>query len=57
MRVYKFLHAKWALDDLDKRRLKIATFDDLNDPFELWPVDLSNPMVRFAFSKVKEEMA
>jgi hypothetical protein len=38
MRVYHFLSNKNAIDDLTHRRLKIATFDDLNDPFELWAV-------------------
>jgi len=34
MRVYKFYSKKWALDALAKKRLKISTLHDLNDPFE-----------------------
>lgn len=33
-RLYKFYSDKWALDAVKKRRLKVATLDDLNDPFE-----------------------
>jgi hypothetical protein len=35
MRVYKFLRAEFALQDLRKRQIKISTFPDINDPFEL----------------------
>jgi len=35
MRVYHFLSATNALKDISKRRIKIAQFQDLNDPFEL----------------------
>jgi hypothetical protein len=34
-RVYKFLSADLALDDLGERHIKISTFQDMNDPFEL----------------------
>ena len=57
MRVYKFLPANWALKDIRERKLKIATFDDLNDPFELWPIDLSNPEIREIFRRFKQGMA
>lgn len=35
MRVYKFLPAKYAVQDLLRRQIKISTFPDMNDPFEL----------------------
>jgi hypothetical protein len=38
IRVYHFLPAKYALDDIEKQRLKISEIDQLNDPFELWCV-------------------
>lgn len=41
MRVYKFLDKKWALVALRDRRLKIGTYDNLNDPFELLPFKTS----------------
>jgi hypothetical protein len=34
-RVYKFLSAPLALDDLTEQHIKISTFPDMNDPFEL----------------------
>ena len=43
-RVYHLLAKEWALDDLDRRRLKIARFDDLNDPFELLAVEPHVPL-------------
>ncbi|TAM80880.1 MAG: DUF2971 domain-containing protein [Acidobacteria bacterium] len=46
MQVYKFLPAGFALDDLRKRRLKISTFDDMNDPFELKGAAHSNTYVQ-----------
>lgn len=53
MRVYHFLSARWGLDDLGKKRLKIATFDDLNDPFELFVFDMSNPVMRMTLRMTK----
>lgn len=35
MRLYHFLSREHGLSDLKHRRLKIATLDDINDPFEL----------------------
>jgi len=34
-RVYKFLSAEFALENLEKGHIKISTFPDMNDPFEL----------------------
>jgi hypothetical protein len=34
MRVYHYLDARWGLDDIKRRRLKISRIDDTNDPFE-----------------------
>ncbi len=35
LRVYHFTNKKYGLEDIEKRRLKIARIDDLNDPYEL----------------------
>jgi hypothetical protein len=35
MRVYHFTDSKHGLQDIRRRRLKIATIEELNDPFEL----------------------
>lgn len=57
MRVYHFLSAQHALDDLKRRRLKIAQLDDLNDPFELLGVELSDRGQRRAFSDLKKTLS
>ena len=43
MRVYKFLCANYALQNLARKRLKISEFTDMNDPYELSGVELSDP--------------
>ena len=42
MRVYHFLPAVYTLQDIEKKRIKIAEIDQLNDPFELWCVSQEN---------------
>ena len=37
LRVYHFVGPEYGLDDIRRRRLKIATIADLNAPFELLP--------------------
>jgi hypothetical protein len=54
MHVYKFLNKQFGLKSLYERRLKQSRIDDLNDPFELAPYDLSDPAVRRAFLSVRE---
>jgi len=51
MRVYKFYSRKWAKDALIKQRLKIATLDDLNDPFEFLDATSLQPEQRSAWHK------
>ncbi|MCX6543487.1 MAG: DUF2971 domain-containing protein [Acidobacteria bacterium] len=41
-RLYKFLEAKWALDDICRRRIKISQLADMNDPMELMSVQVKN---------------
>ena len=55
-RLYHFTEAKHAFDDLRHRRLKIAQFNNLNDPFELRSVDLSDPTHKFAFDRYITEI-
>lgn len=40
MRVYHFLPSEYGLSDIALRRMKIARFGDLNDPFELLAVNV-----------------
>jgi hypothetical protein len=53
MRAYHFVNEQFGMDDLVKRRLKVATLNDLNDPFELFAVTLTDSAVRRAFRKMK----
>ena len=48
-RVYYLLCEKWALSDLEHRRLKVARFNDLNDPFELLGPELPEQRYRQRF--------
>jgi hypothetical protein len=42
-RVYKFTSAQYGVSNLKNNRLKLSTIDDLNDPFDLAPLDITNP--------------
>lgn len=55
VRVYHLLSAKHGLDDLKQRRLKVAEFRDLNDPFELLSVELSDRAARRRFAAWREK--
>jgi hypothetical protein len=57
MRVYHFIGRKYGLDDLQKRRIKIATINDLNDPFELLGPASSDKNIRRRFQLLKEQLA
>lgn len=46
MRVYYFTSAEYGLDNIKFNRLKVSTFDRLNDPFELFCIEMSNNEVR-----------
>ncbi len=46
MRVYHFLPTVHALDDIEKKRIRISEIDQLNDPFELWCVSQEDERIR-----------
>ena len=52
MRVYKFLSKKFALENLTERRIKISEYSDMNDPFELWGVALSDLELQRQLTKI-----
>jgi hypothetical protein len=56
MRVYKFLDLVFGLKALREKRLKISTVEDLNDPFELLPYEMTNRSQRSAFRKTRKEL-
>jgi Protein of unknown function (DUF2971) len=57
MRIYHFLPAVHALEDIQKKRIKISEIDQLNDPFELWCVSQEDRELRPALRKYKKEMS
>lgn len=54
MRAFHLLSEKYALQALQNQRLKVATFNDLNDPFELLASDLTDKRVRRGFRLWKD---
>lgn len=56
MRVYYLTSAVFALSNLALRRIKVARFSDLNDPFELLAVDLGDKDHRKAFRASKDQI-
>lgn len=56
-RVYKFLPQEWALDDINKQRIKISRICDLNDPFDLIPFKLRSSERRKQFRHAREDLA
>ena len=57
MLVYHFINQEFGLDNLRHKRLKVATFNDLNDPFELLSGASANSEVRRAFRETKDELS
>lgn len=55
MRVYHLTSAQNALSNIALRRIKIARFGDLNDPFELLAAKLSDKELRQALKSWKED--
>jgi hypothetical protein len=44
-RVYKFTSAEHGIGSLQNRRLKLSTINDLNDPYDLCALDLTDPAI------------
>ena len=57
MRVYYFTSAKYGLDNLKNKRLKISDFSNLNDPFELLGIEMSDKGVRKTLRHKKIDIA
>lgn len=57
MRVYHFLPAVHALEDIQRKRITISEIDQLNDPFELWCVSQEDQRLRPALREYKKEMS
>lgn len=57
LRVYKFIDARWGLTALCDRRLKISEVLRTNDPWELFPFEVSNPHHEQALEKARKHIA
>jgi len=55
-RVYKFLEKPFALKTLYERRFKISKLEELNDPFDLMPFDMSHPAVQQAMTGTRRDL-
>jgi len=57
MLVYYFVSANYGIENIIKRRLKVARMNDLNDPFEFMCVDMSDHEIRRAFNKTLSDLS
>jgi hypothetical protein len=57
MRVYHYLEAKWALDDIRRNRLKLSKIDDMNDPYEWRSVRSNHKSTQSTLEKTEKEIA
>ena len=57
MLVYHFINKEFGIEDMRKRRLKIAMLNELNDPFEFFGINLGDKAIRHAFRKMKNELS
>lgn len=57
VRVYHFCNAKYGLENLINRRLKVANILELNDPFELIFCDMTDKFKRDAVRALKDSFA
>lgn len=57
MRVYYFVSANYGLENIIKKRMKIARLNELNDPFEFMSVDTRDLEIRKAFKETLTELS
>lgn len=53
MRLFYMTTAKYAIDNVNRKRVKVSLFNDLNDPFELLCAKLPTKELRKAFRNIK----
>lgn len=56
MRLYHFVNREYGLANLAKRQLKIARWNDLNDPFELAGAIFADKDLRKEMRRIKDEI-
>lgn len=57
MRVYHFVRPEHGIENIAKRRVKLATIKDLNDPFELLWLTSKDRAIRSAIRKTKAHLS
>ena len=57
MRVYHLFNAQYALKTLYEHRIKISTFSDLNDSFELCPFRIDSAEDREGLATMQQEFS
>lgn len=57
MRVWHFVSEQYGIENIRRRRIKIATLNELNDPFDFFGVNLGNDNLRRAFRVMKDELS
>jgi hypothetical protein len=57
VRVYHFLPANHALEDIEKHRIKISEIDQLNDPYELLCTYQKHRRLRIVLQGFKQDMS
>src|SRR5687768_11905572 len=55
MRAYHLTSQHWALEAVKSSRLKVALFNDMNDPFELLGMELKNSKDRAAVRQLRKD--
>jgi hypothetical protein len=55
VRAYHVLCSKWALEDIERARLKVSRFSEVNDPFELLGLNCHNKTVRKITKRFAED--
>ena len=56
MRAYHLTSEKYALESIQRERLKLSLLADMNDPFELMALEARAPKDRAFFKQLKSEM-
>ncbi|MCL1046683.1 DUF2971 domain-containing protein [Shewanella electrodiphila] len=56
MEYYHFTNTEYGINNLVNRRIKASTLDNLNDPFEMLGIELSNKAIRKSIKVMKSEM-
>jgi hypothetical protein len=56
MRLYHYLEAKWAMDDLERRRLKASKIDEMNDPYETDCVCSDDIVTQISLDKTTQQL-